>query len=125
MKKSHWILAGLALLILIAERGIVGRTDAANQLLYLAALEIGYFIVVLILGIGIGNSMRRRLIERDAKEYEKSVVRYRIWAVVFVAVAITYMATGFIPGWIGRNIIFFGGYYYALAKKSKVHEDGK
>lgn len=119
MKKWHWLLAGLALLILIAEKELVGRPNLTGQFAYIVALEIGYFVVLFVLGTGIGRSMRQRLLERDADEYGKSVVKYRIWAVVFVAVAITYMATGFIPGWIGRNIIFFGGYYVGLSRNRK------
>lgn len=117
MKWWHWVLAAVAILILIAEKVIATKLNLPGQFVYILGLELTYFFVLFVLGTVIGDVMRKRLQAReDREEYAKSVVKYRLLAGAFAVAAGLYMMTAWVPGWIGRNIIFFAGYYYGLSR---------
>lgn len=118
MRGWHWLLGFAAVAIYAAEMTIVWQTNRAGRyIVYLYALEIAYFFVMLALGTAIGGLMRKRLLARqDREEYVKSIGVYRFLAFLFTVAAGMYLITAWIPGWIGRHVIFFGGYYYGLAR---------
>ncbi|MFC4769835.1 hypothetical protein [Effusibacillus consociatus] len=118
MKGWHWLLLAAAVGIFIAEQLISASPNQAGRyLLFHYILEIAYFIVLLILGTAIGRLVQQRLRKRqDKAEYVKSIRTYRFLAFLFVVAAGLYMMTGWIPGWIGKHVIFIGGYYYGLSR---------
>ncbi|WP_018130469.1 hypothetical protein [Effusibacillus pohliae] len=118
MRWQHWLLAAAAVAILIAEQLLTGSPNQPGRyLIYYYALEVAYFFVLLALGTAIGGVVRKRLLARqDKAEYLRSVGIYRLLALIFVIAAGMYLMTAWIPGWIGRHIIFFGGYYYGLSR---------
>lgn len=118
MKLRHWLLALVAVGIWVTESILPGQSSQPGRyILYHYILEIAYFFVLLALGSAIGGLVQKRLLARqDREEYVRSLRVYRLLAALFVAAAGMYLITLWLPGWIGRNIIFFGGYYYGLSR---------
>jgi hypothetical protein len=83
-------------------------------------LEVAYFFLLLGAGYFVGHWMKNRMSRRSEDQpSDRDEKIYRLLSLLFVLVSLFYMIFGYIPGWIGRNVIFFSGYYWGMARKSK------
>ncbi|GAX91071.1 hypothetical protein [Effusibacillus lacus] len=119
MRWHHWLLAVTAIGILAAQQLIAVLVDQAGRyILYHYTLEIAYFFVLMALGISIGSLVQKRmLVRQDREEFLKNRKMYYLLAFLFAIAGGMYLIAAWIPGWIGKHIIFFGGYYYGLAAR--------
>lgn len=79
-----------------------------------------YFFILLLLGFFLGQWVKRRLVRRAGHPPSSRDERmYVLFAFLFLLVSLFYLLFGHIPGWIGRNISFFAGYYGGMAWKIK------
>ncbi|GIM47402.1 hypothetical protein DNHGIG_29510 [Collibacillus ludicampi] len=85
---------------------------------WLLVLEVAYFFLLLSVGYIVGRMMKKRMNKRtdDAPSARDEKI-YGLLSVLFILVSLFYMIFGYIPGWIGRNIIFFGGYYWGMTRR--------
>lgn len=120
MKWWHWLLIILVVAIRAVETVISGNPGLPRQFVWILGLELAYFVLLAVLGVSFGRLMQARLLAReDKEEYERSASRYQLLGWLFVLASITYLLTGWLPGWIGRNIILLGGYYLGLGRMKR------
>ncbi|WP_200759073.1 hypothetical protein [Effusibacillus dendaii] len=123
MNWKHWVFALAAAAVLAAETFLPIQSVSPSRYIQIRyGLEIAYFVLLLMLGVAVGQTVQERFLNRAGEqEYRKNIKIYQLFAVLFVIASGLYLFAGWLPAWVGRHIIFFAGYYYRLSRL-KVHK---
>lgn len=109
--------------ILLNSGGIVSMLQDpslsfSDQTRRIASFQLAGEILYMALVYTIGDRIGTRVQAVPAKEAKKA------WwlGVAFMLVVILYFTNAILPGWIGRNVIFFAGYYFSISRRLNGHK---
>ncbi|MDB5084794.1 MAG: hypothetical protein JWN30_1680 [Bacilli bacterium] len=89
---------------------------SGNSVLLLQLFEVVYFFLCLGVGYALSRFLLRKWLGQEQMAARRTL--HLVLAALFAVIAIICLLTGsaLLPIWIGRNVIFFSGYYLGLVR---------